>query len=304
MSFRLFIYYCALCGGWAAFGGWALGQALAPPGALGRSVVFGLCLGLVLAFGLGLIDALWNLSWRQFGLLAARGSTALIVGALGGAVGGLLGYYLVRWTDLVPMIVVGWTFVGILIGAAIASFEVIAGGKDRGGALKKMVKCIAGGSLGGILGGALYLGLQIVFEKLFSAKSLTELWSPLSWGFVALGMLIGLLVGLAQVILKEAWIKVEAGFRPGREMILAKSSTSIGRAEGTDIALFGDTGVEKLHAHILLEKGRYYLDQANGAGGTFVNDQPVKGRTALASGDLIRMGTKSVLRFYEKQKRK
>ena len=27
MSFRLFIYYCALCGGWAAFFGWMLGRA-------------------------------------------------------------------------------------------------------------------------------------------------------------------------------------------------------------------------------------------------------------------------------------
>ena len=30
MSFRLFIYYCALCGGWAAFFGWMLGHSLAP----------------------------------------------------------------------------------------------------------------------------------------------------------------------------------------------------------------------------------------------------------------------------------
>ena len=27
MSFRLFIYYCALCGGWAAFLAWAVVQA-------------------------------------------------------------------------------------------------------------------------------------------------------------------------------------------------------------------------------------------------------------------------------------
>ena len=32
MSFRLFIYYCAICGGWAALVGWALGRILAPSG--------------------------------------------------------------------------------------------------------------------------------------------------------------------------------------------------------------------------------------------------------------------------------
>ena len=121
-------------------------------------------------------------------------------------------------------------------------------------------------------------------------------------GFVALGMCIGLLVGLAQVILKEAWIKVEAGFRAGREMILAKEKTSVGRAEGVDIALFGDAGVEKLHANIVMEGGRYFLVDSTTPGGSFVNDQRVNGRMPLSSGDIIRMG-RSILRFYERQKR-
>jgi hypothetical protein len=303
MSFRLFIYYCALCGGWAALVGWALGRALAPDGPALKSMVFGLCLGLAVAFGLALLDALWNLTWRQLGALAARAGTALAVGAAGGALGSLLGYLLVNTIGESISIVLGWTIVGVLIGAAIASFEVIAGGKQRGNALRKMLKCVAGGAAGGALGGGLFLGLQSLFNVVFSGKSAGELWSPTAWGFVALGMLIGLLVGIAQVVLKEAWIKVEAGFRPGREMILAKEATSIGRAEGSDIALFGDTGVEKLHAQIVCTGGRYYLEQAAGASGTFINDQPVKGRTPLASGDLIRLGTRSMLRFHEKQKR-
>src|SRR3989442_657740 len=168
MSFRLFIYYCALCGGWAAFAGWALGQALAPTSPLGRSAVLGCTLGLVLAFGLSLIDALWSLSWRQFGPLAARTLTALLVGALGGAAGGILGQLLVNSSSF--FLILGWTILGIFIGAAIASFEVIAGGKERRAALGKMLKCIVGGSVGGILGGAVDLGLLAAFEKLFSNK--------------------------------------------------------------------------------------------------------------------------------------
>ena len=42
-------------------------------------------------------------------------------------------------------------------------------------------------------------------------------------------------IPLAQVVLKEAWIKVEAGFRPGREIMLSKDETLIGKAEGCDI---------------------------------------------------------------------
>ena len=35
-----------------------------------------------------------------------------------------------------------------------------------------------------------------------------------------LGLCIGLFLGLVQVLFKEAWLTVEAGFRPGRQLIL------------------------------------------------------------------------------------
>ena len=78
-------------------------------------------------------------------------------------------------------------------------------------------------------------------------------WTPSAWGFVVLGLCIGLFIGLAEIILKEAWIRVEAGFRSGRELMLSKEVLTIGRGEGCDIALFGDSGVEKLHAHLRSE---------------------------------------------------
>ena len=158
-----------------------------------------------------------------------------------------------------------------------------------------------GGTIGGILGGVLAMMLGMLWDKI-KPDGGDWLWSPTAMGFVALGMCIGLLVGLAQVILKEAWIKVEAGFRSGRELILAKEKTSIGRAEGADIALFGDAGVEKLHAVIVLDGGRYFLEDGPAPGGTFINEHKIDGRASLNSGDLIRVG-KSALRFYEKAKR-
>jgi pSer/pThr/pTyr-binding forkhead associated (FHA) protein len=121
-------------------------------------------------------------------------------------------------------------------------------------------------------------------------------------GFVALGMCIGLLIGLAQIILKEAWIKVESGRRAGKEMILSKEKTTIGRAESCDIGLFGDNAIERLHAYILLSGNRYFLEDAKTPAGTYLNDEPVAGRMPLRSGDRIRVGN-SVLCFRERQKR-
>ena len=116
-----------------------------------------------------------------------------------------------------------------------------------------------------------------------------------------LGLCIGLLIGLAQVILKEAWLKVEAGFRPGRELMLAKAEITLGRAESCDLGLFGDSGVDKTHAR-LLRKGERWLLVDNGSGtGTFLNGRRIDGPTPLNSGDEIRLG-RNVLRFGERRK--
>jgi hypothetical protein len=307
MSFRLFIYYCALCGGWAAFMGWMVGRLVAPNNDLGYVGIMGLFLGLMVALGLSLVDALWNLGTRQMGKVMVRVLVALVVGAVGGLVGGMLGQVLLDQSQV--FFIVGWTLTGLLVGASIGIFEILSSlvrQRDVTWARKKLLKCLMGGTAGGILGGTLALLLKLGWENILSGKGavgdLRSLWSPTAMGFVALGMCIGLLVGLAQVILKEAWIRVEAGFRSGREMILAKERTTIGRAESCDIGLFGDNTIEKLHASILQAGNRYYVEDASTPVGTFVNDQPVKGRMQLSSGDLIRVG-KSLLRFNERQKK-
>src|SRR5262249_32771282 len=115
MSFRLFIYYCALCGGAAALLGWMLGRGTASGESLLGDAVKAFWLGLAVAGGLGLVDALWNLSLRQFKLVCLRVLTAMAVGGLGGFVGGLIGRVLFHWTELQILLVFGWTFTGLLI---------------------------------------------------------------------------------------------------------------------------------------------------------------------------------------------
>ena len=62
MSFRLFVYWGALCGGWAAAAGWALGHALAHGDSLGATGIKGMFLGMTIALALGTVDALWVFS--------------------------------------------------------------------------------------------------------------------------------------------------------------------------------------------------------------------------------------------------
>src|SRR6202008_206708 len=124
-------------------------------------------------------------------------------------------------------------------------------------ALKKLLNGIYGGLLGGFLGGvpfALVYKVAILDTYLPNAK--------LTIGLVLLGMCIGLMIGLAQVILKQAWVRVEEGFRPGRELLLTKDEITIGRAEGSDLLLLADTSIGKLHAKIRLKNNRYLLEHA------------------------------------------
>jgi hypothetical protein len=295
MSFRLFIYYCALCGGWAAFLAWALVQlaGIDRLGVLARVAVIGGLLGALVAAAVGLIDSLLSATGVQR-LLRALVSGGL--GGVGGAVGGLAGELLHDYAGIPAF--VGWMLAGVLIGASIGAFDVLqalSSGRGAAGSFRKMRNGVYGGLIGGLIGGLPWT---------FLAGSPTLAHSSLTISLVLLGASIGLMIGLAQVILKEAWLRVEEGFRAGRELLLTRDETTIGRAEGCDLGLFGDNSIGKLHARILVKDRRYLLAHAAPDGETFVNDEPVSDTpVSLRDGDAIRLG-RSLLRFGERQKKR
>jgi Inner membrane component of T3SS, cytoplasmic domain len=314
MSFKLFIYYCALCGGWGAFLAWA---ALWAAGILGidqpflKTPLIAGCLGLLVAAAVGGVDAVLNAVGSQ---RFVRVGICMAVGLVGGAVGGLVGEALHQMVLLVLhaaagdmldsiggfLLLFGWILVGVAIGAAIGVFDLMramTGKQDMRVALRKTLNGVYGGLLGGLIGG-------VFFGLLYALKGTRELFpnAILTIGLVILGLCIGLLIGLAQVVLKEAWLKIESGRRAGREVMLSKNETTIGRAESCDIGLFGDNAIERQHARIQLKDNQYLLADLETPGGTYLNDKPVRKPMPLRNGDAIRVGN-SVLRFGERQKR-
>jgi hypothetical protein len=304
MSFKVFIYYCGLAGGWAAFLAWACVAVLGLDGgtlhAITRSAGIAAVLGLFVAAAIGLVDALLNaVGMQRLVRVMLCGVLGLVGGALGGLLGGVL-YYLMP--DKPLLMLPGWVLVGTLIGGSIGAFDVaraMSAGDEVGPAFRKLLNGLMGGFLGGFIGG-------LPFILVFSSGVLYDYLphGALTLGLVLLGICIGLMIGLAQVILKQAWIRVEEGFRPGRELLLTKDETTIGRAESCDLGLFGDNMVQKLHARIVREKNRYVLVHAAEDGETLVNDEEVRGKSRpLRAGDLIRLG-RNVLRFGERDKRR
>jgi len=303
MSFRAFIYYCALCGGCTALIGFFLGQCLAIENDIARAAFQGLLLGTLVALGLGILDGILSPGKGCFRLLG-RVVVAVLVGGFGGVIGGAVGQAFFHWFQLSIFLVFGWTFTGFMIGAAPGTYDMLerlVSGETKGGAGRKLIHGLIGGFVGGFLGGLVYLLLKFMGDAVFP-EYVSIFWTPVAAGFIALGMCIGLLIGTAQVVLKEAWLKIESGRRAGRQLILSKPAITIGRAESCDIGLFGDPTVERTHARILLQNNRYLVADENTPGGTYLNGERIGAPAPLRSGDVIRVGN-CTLRFGERQKR-
>src|SRR5438132_79225 len=115
MSFRSFVYWSALCGGWAAAGGWAAGRLLAGDDPLGSAGVKGMCVGFFIALTLGCVDALWIFSFRQVRQVVPRVLVGVVVGSVGGLLGGYLGQLLYGMKNVEFLLLLGWLYTGLMV---------------------------------------------------------------------------------------------------------------------------------------------------------------------------------------------
>lgn len=112
------------------------------------------------------------------------------------------------------------------------------------------------------------------------------------------GASIGFFVGLVENLFKQAWIRVVAGRNEGKEYIISKPRTTIGRGELSDVGLFGDRNIAPSHAMIEVQNGRRVLHDGGSQIGTSVNGKRVSSQI-LRDGDLIEVGSMR-LEFHEK----
>lgn len=286
MSLARLIYYCAVVGGWAAFAGWLVAEILffrhgSGGGTLEVALVSGL-VGAAIGSGLSFVTRLSNAELKASLLGVAPG---LVGGALGGALGGLIGDELFRFG--LPR-AAGWMIVGLGIGVADGLYER-SPSKIRNG--------LIGGSLGGLVGGFL-------FDPIQSLVASSTGMSSRATAFVILGICIGALIGLAQVVLKDAWLTVLDGYRSGRQLILSQPTTVLGRAEHSPLPFIGPYNVELELEHLRISRqstGSYLIEDTGTRLGTLLNNQPLKAPAVLRDGDLIKLAS-NIVRFNERQR--
>src|ERR1700688_1625359 len=184
----------------------------------------------------------------------------------------LIGLPAVYYSNLVFTMILsagGW---GANVGLASGSL------KDLGGSLRNIVKGAVGGWVGGFVGG-------VAFDVIGANAS--GLYARL-FGLCALGLAVGLMIGLVQELTKSAWLNVEAGRLRGRSFNIDRAVATLGRAEENVVGLFGDPGVQARHAVIERNGNSYQLKNLAVQQGVFVNGTRIE-TAVLNEGDRIRV---------------
>ena len=266
------LLFYAVAGGLGGLAAWGAAEPfLGIRPVYARDIVLGALVGLFIAAFLASIEALSVSQWRQ----ALRGiQEGGLIGALGGAVGLLLAELSFDILGGLNGRIVGWAVLGIAVGLGVGTASR-SNARRRNGAL--------GGLLGGALGGMVYQLLTVTFPQAFGRAI----------AIIILGALIGLFIGLITELLKRGWLMVvrssSRNAREGREYPLVKPVMVIGRAEESDVGLFGDQAVLPQHAIIRREGKAFYISPTAG-GAVSVNRVPVNGRLMLKSGDRVEVG--------------
>ena len=286
MSLGRVVYYSALFGGWAAFFGWLLAELLFfRSGAANNRLQVAASGGLVgaaIGLGLGAVAAA-NGQWKQFLL---RGLPGFVGGGFGGALGAFAG-------DLLFSLGLprgfGWMAMGLVIGSVEGLYERSA---------SKLRNGLIGGGLGGLIGGSLFTPIQhwISHGAGMSSRAVA---------FVILGASIGALIGLVQVVLKQAWLTVLDGYRSGRQLILSQQVTMLGRGDHLSLPFLGPANRDLDSEHVKITRqpgGAYVVEDNRSKLGSRLNNQPLVQPTTLKDGDVIKLGGNFV-RFNERQRK-
>ena len=287
MSLTRLVYYSAVIGGWAAFLAWLIAEfALLRNSSTGNLEVAltGALVGGAIGAGLAALAGMANGHWKQ---VLPRMVPGFIGGALGGVTGGLIGNFL--FTALGLPRALGWLAMGLGIGCVEGLYEH-SPSKIRNG--------LIGGGIGGLIGG-------ILFDPMLKMIQSGSGMSSRATAFVILGICIGALIGLVQVALKEAWLTVADGYRSGRQLILSRPVTILGRGDHVPLPFLGLSNKDLEVEHVRISRqgnGRYVVEDNKTRLGTRVNGNVVQSPVTLKDGDIIKFGTNFV-RFNERQRK-
>ncbi len=310
------LFYLLLAGGMGGLLGWAIHDMLhlSDPNisvyqgyinTFFTGVIVGICIGGLIGLASGWAKGSMYQTWKG-GILGA------LAGLIGGPVGIFLGstvFALLGGTENQGGL--GFTsfvwqlfargFAWTVFGAGLGLAEGLAARSS-----KRAFQGAIGGAIGGFIGGFLFniIGqLTVNFQYMLNPNNFSNGSGEIgifsrAIGFTIMGGAIGFFIGLIEMIAKQAWVRVVLGRNEGKEFIVDTEVTSIGRAENSDIPLFGDMNVTPQHARIQKQGEVYTLVDNGTPQGTVLNGQRIQS-SYLRDGDQIFIGSFNLV-FHEK----
>jgi len=239
----------------------------------------GAFIGLGVGFGGGLVSIVAGSI--VFVIVALIGLGMFDIGDSTKSFGGFIVWVIARslaWT------VAGMT-VGLGPGIAIKSKKMTLNG-------------FLGGMLGGLIGGILFDPINYVVSG-GTMETGAEVSRAIGLGVI--GATAGLMIGIVEMLTKDAWLLMTEGPLKGKQFIVYKNPTHIGSSPNCEIYLFKDPSIEPYHAEIQIARDGYLLEDKHSPNGTLVNGQKIANKR-LRNGDVIQIG-KAKFIYSEKEKK-
>lgn len=263
-------------------------------------ILFGVITGAAIS---GCIAAAYGAGSRARLLRSA--ALGAVAGMVGGGIGLAVGQWIYQTIDvpakyslpgrmITPLEIFGSIAARSLGWAAVGAGMGLLQGAING-SVQRSRNGLIGGLIGGFIGGAIFeLLVQTVKITTYEGRSPLFFLSGSTLRAISLtvtGSAIGLFVGLTERAFRNAWVRVRAGRNEGAEFLLEKAENTVGRAELSDVPLFGDVAVARHHATIRRAGGGFVVEAA--APGVRLNGQGVQS-APLSDGDVIGIASREI----------
>ncbi len=267
-------------------------------------LLFPLVAGFV-GLGIGAVDGVICRLPRR-ALLA--GGVGLLVGFVGGFISHILASLIYSPLSQLAMQQQGaelgsltpFGFTVQMIGRGLAwALAGTAMGLGQGIALRSsrlFLYGLLGGVIGGLLGGLLFDPIDIMLLGMDKPKSTLSRMV----GFVVVGGTVGTMIGVVELLARDAWLRMIEGPLSGKEFLIFKDVMKIGASPRSDIYLFNDPLVAGHHANLRMVGDDCDVDSVAADTPIEVNGHPCQ-RSRLRHGDRITIGRTSFV--FEKRGR-
>ena len=224
------------------------------------------------------------------------------VGLLVGFVGGFISMFIAElvYSPLNEMALKNETATGLstfgfviqITGRTIAwGLAGTAMGLGQGIALRSrrlLVYGLLGGIVGGLLGGLLFDPIDLI---LLGRDKADAHWSRMI-GLMVIGMSVGAMIGIVELLARDAWLRMTEGPLTGKEFLIFKDSMNVGSSPRSDIYLFNDNAVLGHHATLRAVGDECEIESKDKVQQVLVNSRPMSA-ARLRHGDKITIGRTS-----------